>query len=451
MIGDAPRDLVNGEKRSRLLHRKLALIESLAMRRALAVSLVVTACSSSPSNAPDASVDASNDSPVTPEDVAPPPPPPAEPGRHTITLVDTRQVVPSAGIPTETPPGNSNNNLDVARLGGRTWLAWRTAPNHFASTQTAMFVVSSEDERAWRFEARFAVGSDLREPRLLVLDGRLFLYVSRLGANPLAFEPQGVSVTERRADGTWTDLAPIYTPGFLTWRTRTERGTPYMVGYLHGENEYLFNGLPIDVELLTTTDGRAWRAVDPMHNPVYRGGGSEADFTLGDDGTLYAVIRNEAGDETGWGSKVCRASSASVAAWTCRSDPRKYDSPLMFWHDGEAYLVARRNVTETGAYDLMYRDQSFVSQVVQYQLDYRNHPKRCAIWRYVQGEDRIAFVMDLPSRGDTCFASILDGETPDEKVLYNYSSPIDGPDVVWWQGQQGETRIYRHVLRFTRR
>ena len=207
----------------------------------------------------------------------------------------------------------------------------------------------------------------------------------------------------------------------------------------------------MDVDLLTTTDGRAWSPVGAGPRTVYRGGGSEADFTLGDDGTLYAVIRNELGDETGWGSKVCRAPAGSLARWTCRSDPRKYDSPLMFWHDGEAYLVARRNVTETGNYDLMQRDGDFTARVVRYQLDYRNRPKRCALWRYVQAEDRIAFVTDLPSRGDTCFAQVLDGASPDERVLYNYSSPIDGPDVPWWQGQQGETRIYRHVLRFTRR
>jgi hypothetical protein len=33
---------------------------------------------------------------------------------------------------------------------------------------------------------------------------------------------------------------------------------------------------------------------------VYQGGWSEADCVLGDDGTLYGVIRNEAGDATGW-------------------------------------------------------------------------------------------------------------------------------------------------------
>ena len=73
----------------------------------------------------------------------------------------TTQVVPSAGLPREyhdlraALSARSNNNLDVVRHDGRVYLAWRTAPNHYASTQTELFVVSSTDERAWRFEARF--------------------------------------------------------------------------------------------------------------------------------------------------------------------------------------------------------------------------------------------------------------------------------------------------------
>jgi hypothetical protein len=422
----------------------------------LPVTVLLLACEGTSPTAPDATVDragedvsSQTDTPV--DDTAPPLPPPSEPGRHTVTVTDTRQVIPGPGIPMETPPGNSNNNLDVVRFEGRVYLAWRTAPDHFASSQTRIFVVSSSDERTWRFEHQLQLATDLREPRFLALGPRLFLYVSRLGTNPLAFEPQGVSVTERRPDGTWSPLEPVEMPGFLAWRTRVERGRAYMVGYLYGERIYRFAQMPIHVDLLTSTDGRVWNPLEPGRRTVYQGGGSEADFTLGDDGTLYAVIRNELGDDTGWGSKVCRAPADALTRWTCRSDPRKYDSPLMFWYDGEAYLVARRNVTATGHYDLMLRGSDFTTQVVRYQLDYRNHPKRCALWRYVQGEDRIAFVLDLPSRGDTCFAQVLEGSTPDERIVYNYSSPLDGPDLPWWQGQQGETRIYRHVLRFARR
>lgn len=421
---------------------------------------LLAACSGDPApSQPDASTDlgappdVSTDVPTVddvpePVDAGPPPPPPSEPGRHTVTVTDTRQMIPGAGLPMETVAGNSNNNLDVIRHAGRVYLAWRTAPDHFASSETQMFIISSADERAWRFEARLAIDTDIREPRFLEIGDRLFLYVSRLGSNPLGFEPQGVSVTELRSDGAWSPLENVYRDGFLAWRSRFVRGRAYILGYMGGANIYLFNGRPLDVEFLTTADGRDWQPVDPARRSVYHGGGSESDFALGDDGTLYAVIRNEAGDATGWGSKVCRAPAGDLASWSCRSDPRKYDSPLMFWYDGEAYLVGRRNVTATGDYDLMQREFGPQRQTVNYQLAYRNQPKRCSLWRYVQGEDRIAFITDLPSRGDTCFASVIDGAAPNERVLYNYSSPVDGPDIPWWQGQQGETRIYRHVLRF---
>ncbi|MCK6555555.1 hypothetical protein L6Q96_13400 [Candidatus Binatia bacterium] len=56
--------------------------------------------------------------------------------------------------------------------------------------------------------------------------------------------------------------------------------------------------------------------------------------------------------------------------------------------------------------------------------------------------------MDLPSRGDCSFAAVLDAADTNERVVYDYSSPLDGPDLPWLGGQRGATRIYRHLLRF---
>ena len=143
-----------------------------------------------------------------------------------------------------------------------------------------------------------------------------------------------------------------------------------------------------------------------------------------------------------------------VSEWRGRqvsNDPRKFDSPLMFWHDGEAYLIARRNVSYTGNYDLLRRTLDRTAQTVMYQLDYRNRPKRCSLWRYDQATDRIVFVLDLPSRGDTCFPSMIQSGTPGDLVVYNYSSDVDGPDVPWGTGQEGPTYIYRHVLQLSPR
>lgn len=412
--------------------------------RALALALFC-ACD------PATTIDAGTDAPMI--DAGLPPPPPSEPGVHDITILDTRRIVPSDGLPPETVPLVSNNNLDVIRHDGRVFLAWRTAPDHYAGPETVIHVVSSTDELAWEHEASYAIGTDLREPRFLVLGTSLFLYVSVLGDDQLAFEPMGVRVTERRADGTWTELEDIGLSGYIAWRTRTERGVPYMLAYLGGEHIYRFDGLPLSVDFLTTADGRSWVPVDPSRRVVYMGGGSETDIAIGDDGTLFGIIRNEPGDENGWGSMVCRAEAGALAEWSCHIDPKKYDSPLMFWHDGEAYLVGRRNVTETGHYDLMGGGTP-AQHTTRNQLDYTAQPKRCAIWRYVQDEDRIAFILDLPSAGDTCFPAMIPGDAPDELVLYNYSSDIDDPATARWewrQGQQRNTYVYRHVVRFARR
>ena len=402
----------------------------------------------------DAAFDGGSDA-GPPVDAGPPPPPPSEPGRHDVELVDTRQIIPGDGLPAETPPMASNNNVDVVRHEGRVYLGWRTGPDHFANEEVVMHVISSEDEVSWRHEVSFDLDTDLREPRFLSWDGRLFFYFSVLGTNRYAFEPMGVRATELQEDGSWSEPVDIGMTGYVVWRTKEVGGTPYMTAYLGGEHIYMFDGEPLDVELRTTSNGIDWTPLTPSAEPeqtwVYRGGGSESDFAIGDDGTLYAVIRNEAGDETGWGSLVCSAPAGDLAAWSCTHDPKKYDSPRMFWHDGEAYLLARRNVTETGFYDLRHERGTDMWKTIQYQTDYSSQPKRCALWRWVRGEGRIAWVMDLPSRGDTCFPAILRGASEGEIIVYDYSNDLEGPDLAWNVGQRGETRIYRHTLRFTTR
>lgn len=409
-------------------------------------------------NNDDASDDASDDA-VDITEFEPDPPngpaplflPPAMPGRHSVEITDTRQIVPSIGIPEQAAPGTSNNNLDVVRFDGRVWMAWRTAPDHFASPETRIHVVSSEDEVTWRYETSFSYETDLREPRMLVVNDTLFLYLAELGTNALGFEPRGTLVSSMNADGTWAPLERTGPDTLIVWRSRMIGDVAHVIGYTGGKNIYLFNGEPLDIHLFTTTDGVTLSPLNPTRAVVANGGGSEADFAIADNGELFAVVRNETGDDIGWGSSLCRAPADDITAWTCHNDPRKYDSPLMFWYDGEAYLVGRRNLTADGHFDLFEGDE-FAERAIRNQLAYSNEPKRCSLWRYDQQRDRIVFLLDLPSKGDTCFASVLDGDAPGEFVLYNYSSPPETePEPTWAEGQRAETRIYRHVLRFSPR
>ena len=372
-------------------------------------------------------------------DATPPPPP---------TVDEVRAVVPGPGLPPEVVLQAANNNLDLVTHDGRLFFAFRTAPSHFASAETRLYIVSTDDEVHWRYEGEFFEGTDLREPRLLSLNNKLFLYYAVLGKERLAFEPQGMRVTEYRRPGDWTPPEWFYGEGFIPWRARLLNGTAYLVAYIGGENLYEIDGEPVEVHWLKTADGRHFEPVVPGQPVVSTGGASETDFTLLDDGTVIAVSRNEAGDaEFGFGSRICRAGADSPGLWRCTADPRRFDSPLVFRNGDDVYLIGRRNVTEDGRFDLGRDDLPLAQQAALYAADYWNKPKRCALWRIDPEALTATFVLDLPSRGDTCFASVLprgDGAF----LVYNYSSPIDGPDVGWLMGQTGPTLIYRQMLRF---
>lgn len=377
-----------------------------------------------------------------------PPAPTVEPGPHRVSLVETRRIVPSGGLDSRSGVQTANNNLDVVRHQGRVYLAWRTAPSHFASGEVVLNVVSSDDERTWRYETSFRLGHDLREPRLLSLNDRLFLYVSRLGDNAFDFRPAGISVSERGPDGSWSALEPTGPAGAIAWRVKHHAGEALMVLYRGGENLYAFNGQPMTVELWRSGDGRRWRPFSARGPVVLRGGGTETDFVIDSDQKLLAVVRNEAGDGDGAGSKLCRGDGVTLDGWVCKTDVRKYDSPLVFEHEGETYVVGRRNLSGDGRYDVSARSGAL--RTIQNELSYITTAKRCSLWRWVKSDDHLAFVLDLPSRGDTCFPARLEGSDPSHVVIYDYSSDVDGPELPWSAGQRRPTFVYRHELAFER-
>lgn len=373
----------------------------------------------------------------------------------TPTLATAIAVVPGATLPAEytAVAGMSNNNLDVVRHSdGAIYLALRTSRDHFASDASRMLVLRSLDQQTWTFEAMFSTGTDVREPRLLSHKDRLFLYYAKLGTDPGKFEPQGMFVTERKAERDWTTPTTFYAPteNFIPWRSKVRNNRAWMTAYRGGEHIYDLSGLPIDVQLLVSDDGLAWQPLDPTRPNVLTGGGSETDFDFDTRGDLYAVNRNEAGDETGYGSKICRAKASDLSTWTCAHDSKKYDSPLVFRRGERILLIGRRNVTETGDYEqhpgAPYQTIETLSNLAKYSLA----PKRCSLWQVDRATLTVRFVVDIPGQGDTCFAAAIDDPAdPNHLTVYNYSSPLDGdPNIDWATGQMGATLIYRVDVQF---
>ena len=358
------------------------------------------------------------------------------------------QVVPSSGLPHEVTDNRSNNNLHLAEHEGRLFMVFRTARWHIASEDARLYVVSTIDQVHWRFEGEFHFGRDLREPRLLSWNGRLLLYFALLGANPAAFQPGGTMVTERIAQGSWTTPHRILFDDFVPWAVKLHDGVPYMLGYTGGGGTFSPNPPPKDVYWLTTSNGVDWVPVDPARPVVYRGGCAETDFEFLADGSLVTACQTENMDALGWGAKVCTAPAADTAVWTCRGDTRRLDSPFVFLHGAEVYVIARRQPFFGGEYDLHLPVPEDNVRFAAYDALYAGTPKRCSLWRIDPALRTFAFVEDIPGRGDTCYPAVLP-LGPDAFLVYNYTSPLDGPDLPWGVALLvGPTLIYRTTLTF---
>ncbi len=330
-------------------------------------------------------------------------------------------------------------------------MAWRSAPTHFASKSTQMFVVSSSDDgQTWSHEQTIALEADVREPLLYVAQDQLFLTFFEGGTDPLAFEPNQPWRSEYQAPGQWTDPERWGEQGEVPWDVIHHDGKLFMTSYLGNHYEF---GEPGDVSLRLqhSEDGKTWTPVGEVAE-VYRGGASEAAFEFDEEGDLWAVLRNEDGDDTGFGSLLCTASSSDLSQWDCptKSDPKRYDSPRMFRHDSELYMVARRDIG--GPYDQADPSLPFADQQMQNLTAYSGRAKTTALYWINRTAQQVEHLIDLPGAGDTAFPSVVQ-EGPHTYRVANYTSPLYDPDRTWFEGQVSRegTQLYTMTLRFEER
>ena len=140
-------------------------------------------------------------------------------------------VVPSDALPDEVVPMASNNNVDIEFFKGRLYMAWRSAPTHFASEETQMLVISSGDDgETWRFETAVALGSDVREPRLFTVGSTLHLMFFQGGTNPIAFEPQRMWSVQLEKK-VWTEPQIYWDVPTVPWDIKLRDGKYWMTSY----------------------------------------------------------------------------------------------------------------------------------------------------------------------------------------------------------------------------
>jgi len=358
-----------------------------------------------------------------------------------------RFIIPSAALPHPAIADLANNNVDIILFEGKLFVAWRSAPNHWAHVDARMYILSSSDMgETWDFEHEISMQTDVREPRFLAMNGVLRFHWFEGGTNIFGFEPKHMWRIARTAPGVWTEQEQFGGDKEVPWTMAVRRGVAYLTSY--EGNHYAATGeSQIAVFFKKSTDGVTWTPVNPERPVVYQGGVSEVAFEFDEDGNLWAVTRNEDGDASGFGSHVCFAPAEDLAAWECpqQSHPERYDSPWMFRHGRDIYLVARRDVG--GPFDEDLSGLSFDEERQRYLVDYWNRPKRSAIYKIDQATRSVVFLQDLPGVGDTAFPSVR-RTGAHTFIVANYTSPLDRPDISWIEAQGSDrgTQIYLLTL-----
>lgn len=349
-----------------------------------------------------------------------------------ITTTEWQQFIPSNLIPQDIECKNSNNNLDLVQFNGKYYCAFRTAPTHFASKKTKLFIISSADFKTWNYETEFFVNADMREPRFAVFKNQLHFYFFEGGTKMFKFEPKHIW-TSTLSDTGWCAKIKTNLDGFVNWRFRTQDNRLYLSAY-YGVNLYK-NEHQANLRLFTSEDGINFKPISEQPQVTTKGA-EEGEFIFDKQGNLWSTVRLE-----GSGSYLCFASKDSIDKWSTKFSKLKYDSALMFEKDDDIYLVSRRhlkgNATEVEIPTKRQRRKNLIR--------YSFSKKVTALFKINKEKMEIEHVMDFPSTGDTAFPAIAP-KNDSTFYLLNYSSNIHKRDKIWIGGQLGKTYIYQTEL-----
>ncbi len=325
--------------------------------------------------------------------------------------VDARVVIDSWDAVAD---GSHNSNTDLLFWQDHFYLIHASSPFHFASQRSRLVLLRSADAHSWIPIAQFdAAGEDIRDPKLAVIGGRLFLYA--LKNTEFTAEPYQ-TVFAHSDDGlTWTPFEDIEPAGWLFWRPKSLDGEMwYTPAYWHEHGR---------AALLTSTDGSHWQIV----SEIYAGPRSdEPDIEFLPDGRLIATIRLEVSDSYFGhpeGGTVITTAAPPYQNWSpgVVSPVTRLDGPSLFRYRDAIYAVGRYQPTVAGPFD--WQGSIFAR-------------KRTAL--FLVREDGLVHLTDLPSAGDTSYSGIV--IRGDDLFISYYTSNIER-DYPWILGMVAPSSI----------
>ncbi|MBI2520502.1 MAG: hypothetical protein HYV97_08790 [Bdellovibrio sp.] len=355
-------------------------------------------------------------------------------------------IVPSEHLPAALALKKSNNNVAITIQDGTLFMAFRNSKTHFASRQSKMVVISTQDGTKWKVEAQLSLKKDVREPQFLHDGKNLHLTFFTAGTSPFKFEPGDVVRYTRTAQQKWIGPRPYLNKGEVAWDIKKRFGVWYMSSY-SGPHYHIFGPSKVNLHFKKSLDGLNFTPVDGRE-AVYQGGVSETAFEFDHLGNLWGVTRNEDGDQSGFGHQVIFADKNNLSQWQFpdKSSPEIFMSPKMFRHQTNLFLIGRRQLGKH-PFDRTPTGWGMPIRRLSNWLGYSFTPKATTLYQIDPGSKKISPLFDLPSAGDTAFPSIVRLDAH-RFLVANYTSRPDRRKISWLKGQLGQTYLYLIMISF---
>jgi hypothetical protein len=310
--------------------------------------------------------------------------------------------------------GLHNSNTDMIYWNDAFYLIYASSPFHFASKDSRLHILRSEDGHNWEQTAEFdAAGEDIRDPKFAPIGDRLFLYA--LKNTDFAAEPYQTVYAVSEDGASWSPFQELEPKGWLFWRPKTADGSTWFApAYWHEHGQ---------AALLRSTDGETWE----IQSEIHKGDRSdEPAVEFLPDGRLLATVRLEMSDSlTGHpdGSTLITTSEPPYEIWTpiAKSQVTRLDGPALFSYNDQLYAVGRYQPHVAGPFGWM---GSIFSR------------KRTALYRVE--EDGLVHLSDLPSAGDTSYAGLV--RRGDNLYISYYTNDVD-KDYPWILGMVSPSEI----------
>ncbi|MEO6952079.1 MAG: sialidase family protein [Polyangia bacterium] len=363
-----------------------------------------------------------------------------------LGLVTHQQITYSDGL--------HNENTEMINLSDRILLIFRGGETAQIGSDRAHINVYGSTDGGKTFAKQSEVSAaalpgmrDIRDPKLVEMNGTLYLYaISRLpGGHYRDLLGQAWTVRAESKDSgmTWSDPVKTFSDvapsgaetywGFwrYTKRTYLNDGVPatklYALGYDDGD---------IDVGMFSSDDGITWRK-ESIVVSSYADVPSEAELKFFGDAqqTAVALVRMDNQGILQDGQSAICTSQAPFASWECgRRIEQRLDGPTWIEHELDGvtrhFVVARKHLPCTAKRTALYELRGNLA-------DPAAHIQVCEL-------------QELTSAGDTAYTALasLGG---DRYLTSWYSTPVPATgDIPWLEGTYLPSDIWTAELDFSR-